>query len=323
MFSVVIPLYNKADYIEKAVVSVLQQTYPTFELIIINDGSTDDSWQRVARYNDARIQLIDQPNSGVSVTRNRGVLVASFEYVAFLDADDWWEPTFLEQMAQLIQKYNEAILFGCNYYYVKHGRCKVEPKGLTETFRAGYIDYISAYSSQFCVLLNCSFVVVQKQAFLAVGGFKPNLRFSEDFDLWIRLALVGKVAYLNTPLAYSNQDVIAQSRAIGGYNLYHPDAHFIFNADYLKAAEQQSVAMKRLLDGLRVRTLLPYYLANKYKSEVQAILAKVDFPQQPVYYRWAYQTPRLLLQLYFRLMKIGARSKQKLVRLGRRIPTTP
>ena len=313
MFSVVIPLYNKADYIQKAVASVLYQTYPAFELIVINDGSTEDSLQRVTPLIDPRIYVIDQPNAGVSATRNRGVSLARFEYVAFLDADDWWEPSFLGEMAQLILEYGEANLFGCNYYYVKHGKYSVEPKGLPKAFRAGYIDYISAYGSQFCVLLNCSFVVVRKQAFMQVGGFKSTLRFSEDFDLWIRLALAGKVAYLNTPLAYSNQDVVAQSRAIGSHKLYHPDAHFIFNTGYLKPAEQRSAALKRLLDGLRVRVLLPYYLANEYVSEVQAILAEIDFSQQPLYYQRAYQSPRMLVHLYFRLRQMGSWCKQTLM----------
>lgn len=323
MFSVVIPLYNKAGYVEKAVASVLQQTCPDFELLIVNDGSTDDSRQRVARFNDPRITLIDQPNGGVSVARNRGVEQARYEHVAFLDADDWWEPSFLEQMARLIQEYSGADLFGCNYYYVKHGKNRVEPKGLPNTFRAGYIDYVSVYGSAFCVLLNCSFVVVRKRAFTRVGGFNTNLRFGEDFDLWIRLALRGKVAYLNTPLAYSNQDVAIQSRAIGGHKLYHPDAHFVFNLTYLKPAEQQSAALKRLLDGLRVRVLLPYHLANEYAADVRAVLAEVDFSQQPAYYRRAYQSPTPLVRLYFALLRMGSLCKRALVQLRRQSTPVP
>jgi glycosyltransferase involved in cell wall biosynthesis len=315
MFSVVIPLFNKAAYIEKAVESVLAQTYSAFELIIVNDGSTDDSLEKIAKFTDTRLLLIDQPNSGVSAARNRGVELTSFEHIAFLDADDWWAPTFLEQMARLITDFNEADLFGSNYYYVKHGRHLVEPKGLPDAFRSGYIDYVSIYGSQLCVLLNCSFVVVRKQAFERVGGFKRNLQFGEDFDLWIRLALNGKVAYLNSPLAYSNQDVSAQNRAIGGHKLYPPNAHFIFNLAYLKPAEQQSAALKRLLNGLRVRVLLPYHLANQYVPEVRSILSEVDFAQQPIYYQRAYQSPTLLVRLYFELMQIGSLCKRTLVQL--------
>ncbi|WP_080237110.1 glycosyltransferase family 2 protein [Spirosoma rigui] len=317
MFSVVIPLFNKAIYIEKAVESVIQQTYADFELIIINDGSTDDSWLRVTKIRDSRITFIDQPNVGVSDSRNRGVKQARFEYIAFLDADDWWESTFLEQMSRLIQDYGEANLFGSNYYYVKHGKARVEPKGLPDTFRSGYINYIDLYVSEFCVLINCSFVVVRKQAFVQMGGFKSNLRFGEDIDLWIRLALTSKVAYLNKPLAYSNQDVDGESRAVGRQTLYSPEANFIFNLAYLKSAEEESAALKRLLDGLRVRVLLPYYLANQYVSEVRSVLAEVDFSQQPVYYRRAYALPALLVRPYFEFMKVGSFCKRTLIRLSR------
>lgn len=315
MFSIIVPLFNKCQYIEKSVLSVLSQTYSLFELIIINDGSTDESRQVVARFNDRRITIIDQTNKGVSMARNRGVEQARFEYVAFLDADDWWEPTFLEEMARLIQNYNEADLFGSNYYYVKHGQYRLESKGLPSEFRAGYIDYVSVYGSTFCVLLNCSFVVVSKQAFVRVGGFRQNLRFGEDFDVWIRLALIGKIAYVNIPLAYSNQDVASQNRAIGGYKLYQPEAHFIFNLAYLRETEQQSTALKSLLDGLRVRVLLPYYLAGKYIPEVQAILAEVDFSKQTPYYQRAYQLPTVLVRLYFELMRVGSYCKRVLGQL--------
>ncbi len=317
MFSIIIPLYNKAPYIEKAVESVLQQTYADFELIIIDDGSTDGSLDKVARFADSRLTRISQQNAGVSVARNNGVKQARFEYVAFLDADDWWEPDFLDEAAQLIHTHNDADLFGTNYYYVKHGKPRVEPKGLPDTFRSGYIDYIALYGSWFCVLLNCSFVVVRKQAFEQAGGFKQNVRFGEDFDLWIRLALTSKVAYLNKPLAYSNQDVDIESRAIGGQTFYPPEAHFIFNLAYLKPVEQESAALKRLLDGLRVRVLLPYYLANQYVIEVRSVLAEVDFSLQPIYYRRAYEMPALLVRLYFELMNVGSFCKRTLIRLRR------
>ena len=108
MFSVIIPLYNKAAYIEKAINSVLAQNFKEFELIIVNDGSTDDSFSKLTVICNRlsvenpeifnKIKIVQQENQGVSTARNNGVKIAKYDYIAFLDADDWWESTFLEEM---------------------------------------------------------------------------------------------------------------------------------------------------------------------------------------------------------------------------------
>ena len=95
MISVIIPLYNKEDYISRAIDSVLRQTFKDFELIIVNDGSTDQGPGIARNFHDRRIRVIDQQNSGEGAARNRGVAEARAELVAFLDADDEWESSFL------------------------------------------------------------------------------------------------------------------------------------------------------------------------------------------------------------------------------------
>lgn len=318
MFSVIIPLYNKELYIEKAVESVLEQTFREFELIVIDDGSTDKSRQRLEAIHDPRLTVISQPNAGVSTTRNRGVEIARYSWIAFLDADDWWHPDFLKELSALIVKYPDAVLYGSNYFYVKHGLHRVEEKGLAPEFTAGYIDYVASYAASFCVPINCSFVVVRKTAFEAVGGFKPNLRMGEDFDLWIRLALVGKVAYINKPLAYSNQDADGTNRAIGDTHLYSPQHHVTFNLAFLKPAEEQSPVLKKLVDGLRVRSLLPYYLAGQHIELVRQVLRDVNFASQPLLYRFLYRAPVRLINVYFQVQRVGAMVKRTLVGFQRK-----
>ena len=102
MISVVIPLYNKERYIERAVYSVLSQTFQQFEIVIVNDGSTDGSVSVIERMNNPLIRLIHQKNGGVSAARNRGIEEARFEYIAFLDADDEWKENHLEVIAGLV-----------------------------------------------------------------------------------------------------------------------------------------------------------------------------------------------------------------------------
>ena len=104
LFSVVIPLYNKENYISETINSVLKQSVQDFELIVINDGSTDKSLDIVKSFNDFRISLIDQKNIGLSATRNKGIKLAKGRIVALLDADDLWQPNFLKE----IKSFHEA-----------------------------------------------------------------------------------------------------------------------------------------------------------------------------------------------------------------------
>jgi glycosyltransferase involved in cell wall biosynthesis len=299
LFSVVIPLYNKDSYIVKAVDSVLKQSYPEFELIIVDDGSTDNSLNKVTIIKDGRIKIISQKNKGVSTARNTGVDSSKFDFVAFLDADDWWEPGFLQQMKELIEAYPDGGLYGCNYYYVKNGKSIIEDKGLDADFRRGYIEYFKIYGKSLCVPFNCSFVVVPKTIFTESGGFNENLKFGEDFDLWIRIALKYKVCYLNIPLAYSNQDVDAKNRALGYLKHVPKEHHFIFNIPQ-QAKEQESINhhLKYLLDSLRLRSLLKYRLNNLYKEEIKSILSNVDLQSQPFGLQLYYYFPSYIGRSY-------------------------
>ena len=313
MFSIVIPLYNKAKYIPKAIQSILGQTLQDFEIIIIDDGSTDESIQVVKTINDQRINLISQPNSGVSAARNKGVELAKHEYIAFLDADDWWERSFLEEMYQLISNYPDAALYASNYFIVKNQLNHPTQIGVSKDFQQGYIDYVITYAKTFWVPINCSFVVVKKDVFSKIGGFKPHLKFGEDFDLWVRLALKYKVAYINKPLAYSNQDADPTNRALVTTKNWKKEEHVIFNLEYLQQEKSQK-DLKYLLDGLRLRLLFDFYLNGFYQTEVKQILQKVDFAEHPFLYRFIYQWPKPIVLLYFWVKNYGSMIKQYLLR---------
>ena len=117
MISVIIPLYNKEKQIARTLQTVLEQTFQAFEIVIVDDGSTDGSVQEIEQIKDSRIRLIHQQNGGVSAARNRGITEARYDLVAFLDADDEWKPTYLETQYQLYQKYPECSVYACNYKF--------------------------------------------------------------------------------------------------------------------------------------------------------------------------------------------------------------
>ena len=301
MFSVIIPLYNKAPYIAKAIESVLGQTYRDFEVIVIDDGSTDQSLEVAKTFENKSITIVSQPNSGVSTARNNGVKLAKYPYICFLDADDWWHPTFLEEMKQLITDFPDAGIYGSGYYIVKNGKERIAPIGVPQGFERGIIDYCEVYAKTLCMPIWTGAVIVPKNIFDEEGGFKSQLKLGEDFDLWIRIVLKHKAILVNKPLAYYNQDVDVNNRGVAVHKIYSPVNHFIFNLDYLYDNEKNNHRLKILLDKLRVYILLKYRMQRAFPKEYNAEIKKVDFSVQPLGVRLQYYLPVWFLKQYYGL----------------------
>lgn len=306
-FSIIIPLYNKAPYIERAIYSILSQSYKDWELVVVDDGSTDDSWNvfQELRINklaeierEGRLIAFSQKNAGVATARNNGVKRSMAPYICFLDADDSWAPDFLLQMRELIDEFPDAGIYGVNYYLVKNGVKKVARIGVEDGFKKGIIDYCKVYASTMYMPLWTGAVSVPRNVFEEMRGFKPNLSLGEDFDLWIRIALRYPVVINNTPLAYYNQDVDVANRAIG--RLHNPSKHMLWNLDYLETVEDTNSDYKKLIDKLRVDGLYRYYLSNQYRSVAIEQLKKVDWSKQPRPVRRKYAMPICMLKgLYY------------------------
>lgn len=310
-FSVVIPLFNKASYVVKAIESVLAQTYRDFELVVVDDGSKDDSRikaRSVLEKCNNPSQLIHQINSGVSTARNNGAAACHGDYLCFLDADDWWAPTFLESMNQLVLDYPEAGIYGTNYYYVKNGQNSV----CVTTAETGYINYCRTYAEKLQMPLWTGAVCIPRSVFEEFGGFRSHLRLGEDFDLWIRIALKYKVAFLNEPLSFYFQDSDAAWRLVG--KLHDPHVHMLWNMDYLTQEEKRNPDYKKLIDGLRTYSLLPYYLSSQYRNAAKTELDKVDWSRQPQRIRSLYQMPIFILKCRRVFLKCGSVIKQWLIK---------
>ena len=310
-FSVVIPLYNKGPYIRKALESVYDQSFKDFELIVVDDGSSDNSFF-VAKESlkDCCViyKLLHQDNSGVSIARNNGVAASQGDYICFLDADDWWASTFLERIDWLIREYPDAGIYGTNYYYVKNNKLRVCLSN-TET---GYIDYCKVYYEQFAMPLTSISVAINKVIFNEFGGFKPTLKLGEDFDLWIRIALKYKVAFLNESLAFYYQDSDPEWRGIR--QMQEPKYHMLWNLRELESAETTNPDYKSLIDNLRVYRLLPYYLSNQYQDAAKKELAKVDWKKQPKKIQRLYRLPIPFLKCRQTVLRIGSFIKRTIIK---------
>jgi glycosyltransferase involved in cell wall biosynthesis len=197
-FTVVIPLFNKAKHILRTLESVAWQKYPAAEIIIIDDGSTDESASVVRNANIKNVRLVKQTNLGVSAARNHGVALASHEYIAFLDADDQWLPLFLDEVARLIVKFSEAQFFGTRYQIVESENNYVDAKIKLKNINPNgmILDDYFKIASQGDLPFTMSSIVIQRSLFESIGGFPLDEPIGEDQDLFCRVAL-------NAPIAYS------------------------------------------------------------------------------------------------------------------------
>ncbi len=374
-FSVIIPLYNKAPYIRKALESVLAQTYTDYELIIVDDGSTDGSAEiaeailqeatRLQGYEakglensgadnqasrlspltsnltsdsapasrlsplTSRLRLLKQPNLGVSAARNNGFSVSSAEYIAFLDADDWWDPTYLKRMAQLINDYPDAGLYASNYYYHKDGVNIIKVDIPT-----GYFNYPKEYFKNFAMPVWTGATMIPRKVYDEMGGFPLGIKLGEDFLLWVKIALHYPIAFLNEPLAYYNNTLPPNYRAT--YHLHKPEEHMLFRLELAFGDEEKCKVgsvkckgtesseanipapnlspltsnlksdWKSLLDMLRLLGLHSYWLSDEYYEIAQQEIDKMDMSQQYDFLVKLYREPRWVQRLKQQLLRIVA-----------------
>lgn len=197
MISIVIPLYNKADSIARTLLSVQAQTIEDYEVVVVDDGSTDGSADVVRSLADRRIRLFSQANAGVSAARNRGIAESRGEYIAFLDADDEWRPGYLATQLSLAGNYPQCDVFAAHYdVRSRDGVCTPSViRHLPFQGEDGVLDNYFCVASCSQPPLFTSAVMVRKTAIQGVGGFPVGVRSGEDLLTWARLAVSCKMAY--------------------------------------------------------------------------------------------------------------------------------
>jgi glycosyltransferase involved in cell wall biosynthesis len=198
-FTVIIPLYNKENYVENALKSILNQTFTDYEIIIVNDYSTDNSVAKIEAYLSEKVRLIHhEENKGLSASRNTGIKNAKADFVTYLDADDLWKPTFLETIYRLISNFPEAKIFGTNYEEI-YGDKILKPSNNSETLAdnfEGILDFFKLNIKQ--GIYNHGSVCFDKSVFEKAGYYDESITFSEDIDFNIRVNSQFKLAYSNT-----------------------------------------------------------------------------------------------------------------------------
>jgi glycosyltransferase involved in cell wall biosynthesis len=194
--SVVVPLYNKGLYVERAITSVLTQTGPMIEVIVVDDGSTDCGLTVVERIKDQRVVLLRQDNAGVSAARNRGIREARAELVAFLDADDEWKPGFLEIVTSLRKRFPQAGMYACAYEVKKNNQLRLSiVRGVPPSPWEGVMPSYFRSAALGDPPVTASSVAIPREILLEAGLFPEGKRMGEDLDLWGRIALLHPVVF--------------------------------------------------------------------------------------------------------------------------------
>ncbi len=290
-FSVIIPLYNKEKYIEKTLQSVLNQLFNDFEIIIIDDGSTDNSINIISQFTSPRIKIIKQSNKGAGAARNTGIDHAKGDYIALLDADDCWYEDHLTQLKKQIDLFPNAGLY-CNNYEVLYSKnnCKKARFNFTfgkecvivkDYFKASIINSIAWTSS----------VGFAKSKFKSLKGFNESLKTAQDLDLWIRFALKHQVSF-NPKVTMTYKLFVDNSLSKNEYNLIRYD----FINSYSEE-EKKNPSLKLYLDINRFAVAIRSKI-NGETDIYRKLKNEVDFNNLNSKQKFLIQLPVIMLKIF-------------------------
>ncbi|AXT58370.1 glycosyltransferase family 2 protein [Aquimarina sp. AD1] len=292
-FSIIIPLYNKEKNIAKTIQSVFAQNYTNYEIIIINDGSSDNSEKNVNTFSDERLRYFLTENKGVSNARNFGIDKANGEIIAFLDADDYWYPNHLEILFQLYKKFPDAGILATSYekkfstnsiFLADFRNIKTDSNSfiiIDDYFDSSSIDAIAWTSAS----------AAPKTVLNAIKGFDSSITHGEDTDLWIRIALRYKVALATYVTATYNLDAKNRSKEIN-----------IKNKNFMKfekfvEEEKHNRSLKIYLDANRYSIALEYRIAGDYLTS-KKYCENINWKNLHWKNRFLIKQPKIVLLLF-------------------------
>lgn len=201
--SVVIPTFNREEMVKDTINSVLHQTYSDFNIIVVDDGSTDNTRDAVGSFRDSRIKYIYQENKGVSASRNTGIKAATSEYVAFLDSDDVYLESSLENVINILKKYPSVDwVWGDKYVIGKDGKRKRQSRS---NLTSKVLEPIDQVRDLLTSVLTLSTVTARRTCLEEIGGFREDLWFCEDYHFFIRMAKKYRSFYIKEPIIYYRQ----------------------------------------------------------------------------------------------------------------------
>jgi len=286
-FSVIIPVYNKAMFVSETLQSVLTQTFTDFEIIIINDGSTDNSESVIKTLNDNRIKYFYKENEGVAIARNLGIEKAQGEFVCFLDADDFWKPTYLATFKGYIDTHPNQKVFSCAIAIETAKKTISAQYSLENITDFQKVDFFEA-SRKECILWT-SAVAIHKTVFDKIGSFDTKIKKGEDTELWMRIGLQYSIGFIGIVLAKYRYDKNSISR--NWQYFFEP-----YTFDKYAALEKENLKLKHYLDQNRFSAIIKCKLNGDMKTAKQ-LYNQIDSGQLGLKKNILIQMPGPILRL--------------------------
>ncbi|SCY26728.1 Glycosyltransferase involved in cell wall bisynthesis [Flavobacterium anhuiense] len=275
-FSIIIPLYNKENFIANTIQSVFDQTFQNFEIIVVNDGSTDKSEEKLLQFKDSRIHYFSKKNEGASAARNYGIEKASAHFITFLDADDYWYPTFLETMFTNISKLPDQKVFSAAIEFETSKKVISAQYSISKTNdEFEIVNYFKASLKETVLCTSCA--VFHQSVFAEIGNFDTKIKSGQDTDLWIRIGLVFPVVFSWKILARYVYDPKSLSK---NKNLMKEKMDF----SKFEEAEKTNSDLKKFLDlnrfSLAIKSKLSGETALFYKYYNSIDLKKISWKKR-------------------------------------------
>lgn len=293
LISIVIPLYNKESSILTTIQSVISQTYTDYELIVVNDGSTDNGTKIVENYPDTRINLINKENGGVCSARNRGIQEAKGEYIALLDADDLWDVKYLEEQVKMMNDFPDAAMWSINYAETRNGKIvRRVPTGLPDGYR-GYVEHYFEMPERVSDLFHPSSTVVRREVFDKVGLFDERIKYAEDSDMWFRVNALYKTAFYDRYMVSYQLDAenraMTRRRDLRYFLPYYVDK-------YRDPIFKQNKIFYRWVNRWSAVHIRRYYFSpyELDRREAREAAVKLDYSVIPFKYRLFFKLPYMI-----------------------------
>lgn len=303
-FSVIIPLYNKEKHIKNTLLSVIRQTYTDFEVIVVDDGSTDNSLKEIDDIKDNRLKIVSQKNGGVSVARNTGIRMAKGYYISFLDADDSWNTEYLSTINQLTIKYSDSDIYVTGYRILL-------PNNKINYSSTFYNVTDGCESSYWETLGNryefvwTSATTLKKSSIIKAGYFKPGEAVGEDLDLFSRVAQVNpKVAFSSSRCVDYNR--CAENNARVSNKVAYPKA-YLSVLIYEKNNPERTMKEKNIISKKYDRKVIAYIytliLSNEKDKAKKTLESWQPYNNRifKVFLRIAYHLPNFFLKKVYSL----------------------
>jgi glycosyltransferase involved in cell wall biosynthesis len=299
VFSVIISVFNKEPYIQDTIESVLNQSFDKFELIVVNDGSTDRSLEIIESVDDNRLHIITTSNLGASSSRNTGIKAAQNQYIALLDGDDLWDEDFLKEIYHCIQKYPEQSVFSTALAQKYESKIVPSRYNFEQKTTCQIHNYFKSSLGQ--SILSSSSLVFDKGILKTTGYFNTSIISGQDTDMWIRIGIHYDIVFINKILAYYRY--VPNSLSNTTFDLQKKP-----NFESYKTFEADNGPLKRFLDINRYSLALMSKI-NDQKEAYVYFKSNLDMANLPLTKKALLLSPKWVLK---GLLKIKSLKKERL-----------